>query len=180
MGGINKIQFTSVGDLLAMNEQVIPTLATAIEQGVFTFDRFGRFVRAEGSILESALDALAEMAWEPEYPGHLPERSDELASEFLCRYGWAANAMPDFAAIAEGLNNVDPPRRIATSRESSKPIQIAAAIAKHYKMDLTLAGSNIQRMVEQIGGTISPTKAIEYRDEMIKILQDSSEKKTNK
>jgi hypothetical protein len=132
-------------------------IASAIAAvGVFTWDRYGRFIKApnEGATgsVAHALDVLADYAEDiegengEEYRGHVSE-SYHLP---INRYGWMSNNRPDFAVIhcewvdenADGVSVEEP--HLITDKQPAQRKVIAALFLKAFGKE-RLEATHVQR-----------------------------------
>jgi hypothetical protein len=112
--------FMSIAQLMSVSVS-IATLATAIEEdGIYTWDRFGRFGKAAETDVANALTLLeAQYKWanDPEVDSRNDPRSpmEQCEGDWdnpFDRYGWAAEVAPDFDNIRHSQFEEEP-RKVA-------------------------------------------------------------------
>lgn len=121
-----KDEFYPLRYLVVERQLEVSVLATAIEQqGVYGFDRFGRFKHAAGTSSEAAraLDALAaqyKTSADPEVPYALDTAAWEAVFD---NYGWPASNLPSFESLIVD-DAVAPPRPNLERRSKSDGNQL--------------------------------------------------------
>lgn len=128
--------FLSLAHLL--NQKIsVGTLATAIEEeGVYTWDRFGRFGLAKDEDRSTAFSLLAAMhAWamDPDVQGSADPRSPlELAEDYqspdFCIFGWPVERAPNFEKIRLSQSELE--SRNTASGKRKAPDKFVAALVK--------------------------------------------------
>jgi|JI9StandDraft_1071089.scaffolds.fasta_scaffold74923_3 hypothetical protein len=172
--------FVRLGDLLELGYPV-GTLASAVENGIYTWDRFGRFLLADETARHVALDALAaEYAWQAGGRIGLPPR--EVASGLGSPYsvfGWRTDKLPDLDAIGRGIDQPPPPpRQSSETRKLDSALILIAALCKKVGIDLSRHGAT-QRIVEAtglVGANLSPGTV----STILKLIPDALDRRTNK
>ncbi len=128
--------FLTLGQLLRLNISV-GTLVTAIEQnGIYTWDRFGRFGQASDPDKERAFSLLAaqhEWSIEPEFirgedPRSPLEQWEGDWDDPFEHFGWAPEVAPDFDNIRQTQSEEEPKRKPVTRRKA--PDLFVAAFVK--------------------------------------------------
>jgi len=127
----NDNPFVPLGNLV--DQIPIAILATAIEKvGIYTWDRFGRFVLAKAEDQEKALSALAlQHEWEIErFHGDDPRSPLDQAvgtgdSNFDL-FGWATMALPDFDQYH--VDQVELPKAHGGARRKAPDVFVAAMV----------------------------------------------------
>ncbi len=121
----NQTKLITLGKLIS-EDISIPTLATAIEkEGIYTWDRFGRLVKACDTNYAFVLNLLAEQyKWvldpyvgrltDPRSPlekcedgPHTAEEAEEWDNPFD-QFGWSADVLPDFINIHQSQIEAEP------------------------------------------------------------------------
>lgn len=159
--------FVCLRDVLKSRSPGIGTLATAIEQnGIYTWDRFGRFGHADERAKNRALDALAEhykysyfflirhLGDTPDYG----EKEHDVAMAIMQRFGWPSDQCPDFDAIRKGLGSREPPKpKAAETRARDTLLTIIATLADQAQIDLGERGAagRIADWTQLIGAPVS-------------------------
>jgi len=156
--------FVRLGDLLELGYPV-GTLASAVENGIYTWDRFGRFLLADENARHIALDALAaEYAWQAGGRIGLPPR--EVASGLGSPYsvfGWRTDKLPDLDAIGRGIDQTpSPPRQSSETKKYNSALIVVAALCEKAGINHSERGT-AQRIVEAtelIGAKLSPATVL--------------------
>jgi len=161
----------SLGSLLSSRKVTVAKLATAIENdGIYTWDRFGRFSLANEEDKMKALDLLAEMYSRPGSSVPLEIHDEQADSTFL--FGWAGAVCPDFETIQD--SNPKPPLRKSAETNSRRTLLIIiAALAKKANIDLDERGSarKIMELTDEIGAHISDETIRKLKTEIVDAVE---------
>lgn len=155
--------FLTLGQLLGIKVSV-GTLASAIEQqGVYTWDRFGRFGKANSSDIERALSLLAaQYRWEADVeasfrddPRSPLEQSEGDWDNPFDGFGWAAEVAPNFDDIRQTQTEAEPIRPGRTRRKAPD-----AFVAAFIKLVVELAKRDASLDVDAMPGIKTDLHAI--------------------
>lgn len=178
--GYDDNPFVWIGKLLELGYPV-GTLASAVENGIYTWDRFGRFLLADENARHIALNALAaEYAWQVGGRIGLPPR--EIASgpeNPYSIFGWRTDKLPDLCALTREIDQAPPPpRQSSETRKFDSALILIAALCKKAGIDLSERGAT-QRIVEAtglVGANLSPGTV----SAILKLIPDALDRRTNK
>ena len=159
-------------------EVSIGVLATVIEQkGIYTWDRFGRFGKAQKEAENDILDLLARIH-QYEYDGdgcvgHYQHPLDEAASlpwDPFSLFGWPITEKPDFEELAKqsktAISYPKPQAKTAATKTHNTYLLIIGALCNKLGADYNCgergAAVKIQKLIQEIGancddGTIRET-----------------------
>lgn len=173
-------ELTTIRELLDAGTG-IGVLASAIEQAsIFTWDRFGRFGKADDGARRRILDLLAaEHAWrlapEPGSMAPMDAAFDANVDEFST-FGWPAGELPDLAALASGIDSRPQPQSKAGQTKARDTALVAvAALMREAGMDTGRgAAARICEAVERIGATMSQDTA----RQLLKDMDDALERRS--
>ncbi len=138
------------------------TLATAIEKnGIYTWDRFGRFGLADEAGKVEALGLLAaQYAWKQELysRGQSPLEQCEGPDSVFERYGWKTKVCPDFNVIRLGQSEREP-RQSKSGETNSRNtlLVIIAALCDYSAIDPAgrSAAGQIAKLTEEFGAAVT-------------------------
>ncbi len=139
-------------------------LATAIEkEGVYTWDRFGRFrcFKPPAPEAESVLSVLANVyaRYSSDAPDDLDDGDDDSPDSLLRLCGWPKPKLPDFRSI-EGSEPV-----VSMPPESTRP----TPGAKLVRADLALIGGLLLFIKGELGNKRHPD--FQTEDDLINVLE---------
>lgn len=149
----------------------IGIFATVIEDentGIYTWDRFGRFGKADKAAKERILNLLAEVYYYEFNLGdimeHIPnplENAGEYPNNLMDLFGWPIEKLPDFEKFVQQNTEANslPPKRQAKAGDTKKQntfLIIIGALRRKLKIDHKNRGEapEIKKMVEEIGCTL--------------------------
>lgn len=130
-----------MGDLIFRRNELPGTLATAIEhQGIFSWDRYGRF-RHFGPETPEAKSALDHLAAVYEHNGGHPD--DHVDHEMFYEaggdaYGWPVAKEPNWAEIKAGLSQRPQPQspEVVSVKSENANLAMVLALLKFIKGEL--------------------------------------------
>ena len=146
--------FCSVRQLLAIGETV-GELATAIEaDGIYTWDRFGRYRKYIVDTVEvkKCLDLLAN-EFELMISGLGMPKSQRDFEDPLEEFGWAIDALPVEKADSMSLEHFGPPA--SRERERTSLLLIISALVNEAGLPERTAASAIARYTDQNGASVT-------------------------
>ena len=146
--------FCSVRQLLAIGETV-GELANAIEaDGIYTWDRFGRYRKYSVGTVEvkRCLDLLAN-EFELRMSGLSANNADENFEDQLEEFGWAASVLPAQQAGSMRSDRFAPPE--LRERERTTLLLIISALVNEAGLPERTAASAIARCTDKNGASLT-------------------------
>ena len=138
-----------------MGKATTGSLATAIEKyGIYTWDRYGRFVLANEEYKNRALDIVSEYSSVEGIAKSYDLEEGQDDNSIL--FGWAKAVCPDFESL-ETLVLDQPIRKCSESNSRKTLLVLIAALAKEANIDFDEKGSarKIMELTQNIGAHIS-------------------------
>lgn len=148
---------------------IFATVIEDVDTGIYTWDRFGRFGKADNAAKERILNLLADVYYYEFNLGdimeHIPnplENAGEYPNNPIDLFGWPIEKLPDFEKFVQQnteANSLPPPTPQAKAGDTKKQntfLIIIGALCRKLKLDLKNRGeaSDIKKMVEEIGCTL--------------------------
>jgi hypothetical protein len=142
--------------LLSSQTTTIGALATTIEkEGIYTWDRFGRYGLANDEDKIKALNLLAELYSKNRDSVSFINNDDEQIEQSIL-FGWAGDKCPDFKKYE--ISNPEPPKSQSSETKALNTAYILIfVLAKKAKIDINERGAaaKIVKYVELAGLSIS-------------------------
>lgn len=147
---------------------IFATVIEDVDTGIYTWDRFGRFGKADKAAEERILNLLADVYYYEFNLGdimeHIPnplENAGEYPNNPMDLFGWPIEKIPDFEKFLKQNPEANslPPKSQAKAGDTKRQntfLIIIGALRRKLKTDIRNRGeaTEIKTMVEEIGCTL--------------------------